>query len=151
MTGEAKRGACLCGAVRFTVTGPLRAVVACHCAQCRKLYTNFAAFSAARRGDLTITEDDALVWYASSPGVRRGFCGRCGSALFWDKTDNDFVSVSAGALEQPSGLRCVRHIFAADKADFYEIGDGLALLPQGQGEDQWPLDGPHGHNPAGEG
>jgi len=138
MTKEVKEGACLCGAVHFEIAGPLRAVVACHCGQCRRVHSNFAAFSAARRVDLTIKSDEALSWYESSPGVRRGFCGRCGSSLFWDRASNDFVSVSAGALDQPSGLKQVRHIFGADMADFYEIGDGLEVLPQGQGDDQWP-------------
>src|SRR5262245_23873659 len=30
-----KTGSCLCGAVRFDITGPLRPVIACHCTQCR--------------------------------------------------------------------------------------------------------------------
>lgn len=142
MSEDVKKGGCLCGAVRFEVAGPLRPVVACHCGQCRQMFTNFAAFSAARRDHLTIADDGALSWYVSSPGVRRGFCGRCGSALFWDKQSNDFVSVSAGALEQPSGLHTLRHIFVADRADFYEIGDGLECLSQGQA-DPWPA---HAHN-----
>jgi hypothetical protein len=31
-----KPGSCLCGAVAFEITGPLRSVIACHCHQCRK-------------------------------------------------------------------------------------------------------------------
>ena len=31
-----KTGSCLCGAVAFEITGPLRPVIACHCHQCRK-------------------------------------------------------------------------------------------------------------------
>ena len=116
----------------------MRPVVACHCSQCRKAYTNYAAFSAARRGDLSIDNEVGLTWFESSPGVRRGFCSRCGSGLFWDNAANDFISVAAGSLDQPSGLRQVRHIFAEDKADFYEIADGLEVLPQGQGDDRWP-------------
>ncbi|WP_322096782.1 GFA family protein [Pelagibius sp.] len=115
----------------------MRPAVACHCGQCRRSYSNFAAFSAAQRGDLLIEGEEAITWYVSSPGVRRGFCSRCGSALFWDKADNDFVSVSAGSLDQPSGLTTLCHIYTDDKADFYEIGDSLPRLPQGQ-EDPWP-------------
>ena len=136
---DTKEGGCLCGAIRFRVTGPLRPVIACHCGQCRRVHSNFAAFSAARRGDLAIVNEAAVVWYGSSPGVRRGFCGGCGASLFWDKADNDFVSVSAGALDQPSGLRVLRHIHVADKGDFYEIGDSLERLPAGQ-NDPWPSD-----------
>lgn len=140
MSGEAEvhTGGCACDAVRYRVEGDMRPVVACHCSQCRKAFTNYGAFSAARRGDLSIENMEEVTWFESSPGVRRGFCRRCGGALFWDRAGNDFVSLSAGSLDQPSGLRQVRHIFMDDKADFYEIGDGLEKFPQGQGGDQWP-------------
>jgi len=143
VSGEAEvhTGGCACDAVRYRVEGDMRPVVACHCSQCRKAFTNYGAFSAARRGDLSIENMEEVTWFESSPGVRRGFCRRCGGALFWDRAGNDFVSVSAGSLDQPSGLRQVRHIFMDDKADFYEIGDGLENFPQGQGGDQWPGDG----------
>ncbi len=131
-------GGCACGVLRYRVAGELRPVVACHCSQCRKAFTNYGAFSAARRDDLHIENQTAITWYASSPGVRRGFCSRCGSALFWDRAGNDFVSISAGSLDQPSGLKQVRHIYADDKADFYEVADGLEVLPRGQGDDSWP-------------
>jgi len=134
-------GGCACGAVRYRVSGDLRPVVACHCSQCRKAFTNYGAFTAARREGLAIDNEDAVTWFDSSPGVRRGFCRRCGSALFWDNAGNSFTSIAAGTLDQPSGLKQVRHIFVADKADFYEIGDGLEQLPQGQGGNTWPKTG----------
>lgn len=135
---ETRAGGCACGAVRYRVTGEMRPVVACHCSQCRKAYTNYAAFSAVARAGLTIDNEGGVTWFESSPGVRRGFCARCGSGLFWDNEANDFISIAAGSLDQPSGLKQVRHIFGADKADFYEIGDGLEVLPRGQGSDIWP-------------
>ena len=135
---EPRRGGCACGAVRFRITGRTRPVVACHCSQCRRAFTNYGAFTAVAREGLSIDSAHEVTWYESSPDVRRGFCRRCGSALFWDSERNDFVSVAAGAFDQPSGLRQLRHIFIADKADFYEIGDGLEQLAQGQGDDVWP-------------
>jgi len=135
---EIHQGGCACGAVRYRLNGALRPVVACHCGQCRRSLTNYGAFTAVRRGGLAVDGGDAITWYDSSPGVRRGFCSRCGSALFWDCAGNDSVSVAAGTLDQPSGLRQVRHIYVADKADFYDIGDGLEQLPKGQGSDSWP-------------
>ena len=135
---EESNGGCVCGALRFLAAGPLRPVVACHCSQCRRAYTNYGAFTAVRRASLSIADPEALAWYDSSPNVRRGFCRHCGSGLFYDMQSNDFVSVAAGAFDQPSGLRQLRHIFVADKADFYVIGDGLEQLPQDQGGDTWP-------------
>lgn len=138
MSGEVREGGCACGAVRYRVSGGMRPVVACHCSQCRKAYTNYGAFTAALRDALTIENKAAVTWFDSSPGVRRGFCRRCGSALFFERAERPYTSIAAGTLDQPSGLRQVQHIFVADKADFYEIGDGLEQLPQGQGRATWP-------------
>jgi len=132
------QGGCACGAVRYRAGGELRPVVACHCSQCRKAFTNYGAFTAAARDSLTVEGGGEVSWYDSSPGVRRGFCRHCGSALFWDSSSNAFVSIAAGTLDQPSGLKLVRHVFAADKADFYDIADGLERFAQGQGGDTWP-------------
>lgn len=121
-------GGCLCGAVRFVAVGPLRPVVNCHCGQCRRIHGAFGAYSAA--DSVRFERQDGLQWYESSPGIRRGFCGNCGAPLFWDKLDRPSpFSIVAGALDQPTGLQTVRHIFVADKGDFYDLTDGL---PQDQ-------------------
>jgi hypothetical protein len=137
-TDETRTGGCACGAVRYSASGDLRPVVACHCSQCRKAFTNYGAFTAVARGGLAVDDEAAVTWYESSPGVRRGFCRRCGSALFWDRAAAGYVSIAAGTLDQPSGLTQVRHIYVADKADFYQLGDGLEQLPQGQPGSSWP-------------
>jgi hypothetical protein len=139
--GAPHGGGCACGAVRFSVTGELRPVVACNCSQCRRSLTNYGAFTAVTRDGVTVDNEAGVTWFDSSPGVRRGFCRRCGSTLFWDNAANPFVSVAAGAFDQPSGLRLRRHIYVADKADFYDIADGLEQLRQGQGGDVWPRGG----------
>jgi hypothetical protein len=48
--------------------------------------------------------------------------------LFWERIDSPSISISAGSLDQPTDLRTVRHVFVADKADYYEITDGLEQL-----------------------
>jgi hypothetical protein len=48
-------GACLCGAVRYEVKGPLRDVVNCHCSMCQRLHGNFGPHSKARKENITIT------------------------------------------------------------------------------------------------
>jgi len=136
--GTERKGGCACGEVRFRTGGELRPVVACHCSQCRRAFTNYGAFTAVERSALAVDNEAAVSWFDSSPGVRRGFCRHCGSALFWDRASNDYVSIAAGAFDQPSGLQLARHVYVADKADFYDIGDGLEQFPQGQGLDLWP-------------
>ena len=122
MAGGIQDGGCLCGDVRFRVTGPLRDVIACHCSMCRRATGAFVAATAAADADLAVTGADALRWYRSSDEAERGFCGRCGSNLFWRRPGSGRTSILAGCLDQPTGLRIGRHIFVADKGDFYEIG-----------------------------
>ncbi len=116
-------GGCLCGAVRFRVSGPLRDVVNCHCSMCRKLHGVFGAHSKAKKRDIAIIEDRGLKWYRTSKIAQRGFCRDCGSSLFWQPDEQDATGILAGSLDQPTGLTTMGHIFVGGKADFYEISD----------------------------
>ena len=124
-------GGCLCGAVRYEVSGPLRAVVACHCSQCRRTSGHFGAFTATRPEDLVLIESDGLRWYRSSETARRGFCGVCGSNLFWEPVSGGLVSICAGTLDLPTGLASAAHVFVEDSGDYYTIGDGLPQKADG--------------------
>ena len=86
-SGTGGHGSCLCGSVKYRVDGPLREVVACHCQQCRKQSGHFYAATDCTDDDLTIEDGGALTWYAASDFAKRGFCKKCGSALFWRRND----------------------------------------------------------------
>lgn len=124
-------GGCLCGAVRYEVRGPLRAVVDCHCEQCRRTSGHFAAFTATRQEDLVMTESGGLRWYRSSATAERGFCEVCGSSLFWEPASDERVSIAAGTLDLPTGLATGAHVFVDDAGDYYTIGDGLPQRADG--------------------
>ncbi|MDQ2632180.1 MAG: GFA family protein [Pseudomonadota bacterium] len=119
------KGSCLCGAVRFTASGPLRGVIYCHCSQCRKQSGHYYAATNVAIDDLAVEGCEKITWYEASTFAKRGFCSVCGSALFWKRNEADEISVMAGAFEQPSGLKAEAHIFVADKGDYYTIDDGL--------------------------
>ncbi|ODA67750.1 Glutathione-dependent formaldehyde-activating enzyme [Methyloligella halotolerans] len=127
--GNVKTGGCLCGSVRYEVRGELRPVVNCHCSQCRKTHGHFIGYTSADRNDLVLAEESGLRWYQSSEKARRGFCHQCGASLFWEPTEGSSVAISAGTLDAPTGLKTVRHIFVAEKGDYYEIDDGLPQFP----------------------
>ena len=131
MVAVTAKGSCNCGGVTYTVTGPLREVIACHCTQCRKQSGHFYAATNVANGDLQIEESGALKWYAASPEAQRGFCRECGSALFWKPVDGTHTSILVGTLDgDAGGVKLDRHIFVADKGDYYEISDDL---PQAEG------------------
>lgn len=125
---ESHHGGCLCGAVRYTITGPLRDIVACHCSQCRRTSGHFVAATSAPAAALTVERDTGLAWYRSSDTAERGFCRVCGGNLFWRMLGSKDVSVMAGTLDAPTGLRISKHIFVADKSDYYTLEDGAPQL-----------------------
>jgi hypothetical protein len=115
--------------VRYEVRGPLRDVLLCHCVECRRWSGHVFAATAARREHLVLLEDRGLRWIVS-PGsesdARRGFCGECGSSLFWDAPARDTISIAAGSLDEPTGLRSVGHVYVSQAGDYYELlEDGL--------------------------
>ena len=115
-------GGCLCGAVRYEVRGALRDVVFCHCSHCRRTHGHVAAYAACARADLVLTEDRGLRWYADGDR-ERGFCDACGASLFWRAAGRETVSVAAGSIDPPSGLRTVGQIFVASAGDYYAVRD----------------------------
>lgn len=124
-----RTGGCLCGGVRYRYQGPLRPVVSCHCEQCRRTSGHFAAGAAGYRDRLTIDDGGTLRWYESSPDVYRGFCGECGASLFW--TDRpERLTIMAGTLDQPTGLRLTHQIFTAYAGDYYDIDPALPAAPE---------------------
>lgn len=129
-------GGCLCGAVRYEVRGVVGELHACHCGQCRRQSGHFVVAASAKNEDFVLTESRGLKWYRSSDWARRGFCGECGSALFWDDGGEE-ISLNVGSLDQPTGLALQKHIFVDEKADYYEISDEL---PKFEGSDR-PLPG----------
>lgn len=124
-------GGCLCGAVTYKISGPLRPVIYCHCLQCRKTSGHFVAATSVAREHICI--EGGVTWFQSSKSARRGFCRTCGSNLFWDGKGVN-LSIFAGTLDDVDGLKAKGHIFVADKGAYYELTDGLPCAAQDDAE-----------------
>jgi hypothetical protein len=74
---------------------------------------------------------DTLKWFVAVPGFRRGFCSECGSSLFFEEVGGERVSIAAGTLDEPQGLKIAAHIFVAEAGDYYSIGHGVRMSPDG--------------------
>ena len=120
-------GACLCGAVRYQVDGPLTAMVHCHCSMCRKHHGgSFATFaSAPLMGFRWMAGEDNVGTYASSDKGQRSFCRSCGSVAPTLIKEMDMVICPAGNFVGDLDLRPQAHWFVGSKAPWYSIGDSL--------------------------
>ena len=127
MNDQLSHGSCMCGDVSYTVVGPLREVYNCHCDRCRRFTGHHMAATAAPTSSVRIDPNESLAWYFAAEGVEYGFCARCGSSLFWrTAADPEKLSITAGSLNQPTGLRTTRAWYVADAGDYHERPSGLA-------------------------
>ncbi|MGB3246628.1 MAG: GFA family protein [Sulfitobacter sp.] len=117
------KGSCNCGAITFSVTGDVSSVSNCHCGQCRKQSGNVWASAVVQQADIDITGDPR--WYRASAGAARGFCPTCGAFLFWKHDSETSMSFALGAIDGRTGLKIEKHIFVADKGDYYDIADSV--------------------------
>jgi len=119
-------GKCQGSAVVYEDDGADEPVVVCHCRQCRTWSGHRWASSAAPAARFRLAEERGLCRFQSSGGERRGFCGTCGTSLFWQKA-SDRICFSARSLDGPTGLEvarrmCVAEATAGPTADLLEAG-----------------------------
>lgn len=112
-------GGCLCGAVRFTVSGPFQRFALCYCSRCRK------ATGSAHASNL-FTEAGNVEWLAGRDLLRRHelegaerfsrtFCTTCGSPVPCVSRDGRRLLVPAGCLDEGPGIPPGFRIYLADR------------------------------------
>jgi hypothetical protein len=132
--GTTLHGSCLCGGVRYEITGPLGRASHCHCAMCRKAHgAAFGSYARVKSVDFRFTTGAALVTsYRSSEHVIRTFCKVCGSTLQWlYEPRPEIQTVTLGTLDDDPGIRPELHIYVAGKAPWFEITDDLPQRAEG--------------------
>ena len=120
-------GSCLCGSVRYEVSGPCTTMMSCHCSMCRKHHGSaFATYvSAPLAGFRWTSGEDALLPYQSSEHGLRNSCRVCGSTLPLTLPTLGLAVLPAGPLEGELGLTPQAHMFVGSKAPWYTITDQL--------------------------
>ena len=116
--GREFAGRCHCGSVRFTLRGPLRPLIICHCTDCYRLGGSSWTATSVPLPQFTLTDcagtlaaDDRISWYRSSSIARRGFCARCHSHMFYRPDKADTIAVAVGMLDSTEGLFVLGHIY----------------------------------------
>lgn len=119
-------GHCLCGAIRYECTGEPILVAHCHCESCRRQTSSpVTTFILVPRPTLSFTQGQPKE-FASSPGVRRGFCADCGSPIYY-RTDRrpDVIDLYALTLDDAAAIGPQCHVHAAEQLPWFEVLDDL--------------------------
>ncbi|WP_177418122.1 GFA family protein [endosymbiont of Lamellibrachia barhami] len=128
MSANTYKGGCLCGKVRFEITGEIENIIYCHCSQCRK--AQGSAFATNGNVDVEafvfISGEEELTGYQSTPGQTKYFCKHCGSPII-SKNESlpNKVRVRLGTVESDIRERPVAHIFVTSKANWETLPDDL--------------------------
>src|SRR6516162_3352234 len=125
-------GGCLCGAVRYEVSGAARHLCYCHCESCRRASGAAAVpWGTFDRHSFRVTRG-TLAEFRSSEPVWRGFCAACGSSLTYrHATRPAEIDVTLVTLDEAAQLAPQMHVWVADKLPWARIDDGLPQCLRG--------------------
>jgi len=121
------RGSCLCGKVKFEISGTPHSLSYCHCSRCRKTAGVFSTVMIGKAQDLNVVQGrDEIAKYVPEPPwkLERCFCRTCGTSL-GDMAGDDVYVIAASALDDDPGIKPTLHIHTAAKPHWYEIDDDL--------------------------
>lgn len=123
-------GTCLCGTVRFEISGEFESFFLCHCSRCRKDTGSAHAanlFSATAAITWLSGRDSIKTYRVPASRHQRSFCELCGSALPSMHGDGTLLVVPAGSLDSEIDIRPTAHICFASRAGW---DDHLEDIPK---------------------
>ena len=127
-------GGCLCGKVRYTISGDPVFTGVCHCKNCQKgTGSAFSVVAGIPAQALSVTGD--LKTYIgrgdSGQETRRRFCPECGSPIASEASIMPGVTmVEVGTLDEPSAVKPAMHIYCRSKLDWMAIPEGVGAFPE---------------------
>ena len=124
-------GGCMCGAVRYETTGDSFGVAHCHCHSCRRNTRRrntgaaVATFVGLAREQFNYSAGAPRI-FNSSPGVRRSFCGDCGTPLTYEADNHPGeVHVHISTFDRPEAFPPQLHVYFADAIPWLHLDDHL--------------------------
>lgn len=95
------KGQCLCGDIQYEVSEFEADYANCFCTMCQKSSGSaYATYAPAKSCAIDwLRNESKIVIYRSSDTAERGFCGVCGSNLFFRILDSDEYEIALGTLD----------------------------------------------------
>ena len=125
-------GGCLCGSVRYEVSGEARNLCYCHCTSCRRAAgAPLVPWGTFGRDGFRLTRG-TLAEYRSSAPVVRGFCAACGTSLTYRHEQRPTeLDVALATLDEAARFAPQMHVWVGDKLPWVSISDGLPQFAAG--------------------
>ena len=128
-------GGCLCGAVRYSISAPLKNVIACHCTHCRKISGAGSSHNVVvPTAAITITSGETKVYKDTAQSgntLFRHFCANCGSSLMSRREKMPEMTVlKVGTLDDAAGLQIAMNVWTDSALPWMHIDPALDHYPQ---------------------
>jgi len=138
-TGKVE-GRCLCGSVVFRYDATPNWTLHCHCESCRRATSSpMTTWVSVPRGAFVVVKG-APRYYRSSPGVKRGFCGNCGSPLTYENESiPDEVHLYAASLSDQGSVVPTGHVHVSAQLSWFEVLDELPRYANDYGPGVAPI------------
>ena len=120
-------GGCLCGSVRYQVTGTPEVASICHCRYCQLRSGSAFGISVYFAQDQVQLGDGAVKTHelttASGRAFDTRFCTECGTTVWWTiGTRPNSIGISGGTFDPPSFWYAIdREVFTRSSAAFISI------------------------------
>ena len=128
MSGQCEiSGQCLCGEVTVTATVTDPVVRACHCDMCRRHTSSM--FMSLPADNIVFSGPTKT--FQSSTWAERGFCGTCGSTLWYASAGDGHINPSAGLFDNAAGAALTLEFFTDAAPQGYALaGDHRKMSTQ---------------------
>ena len=128
-------GGCICGSVRYRLTGEPTNSMICHCQTCRRVAASpIVAWVTFPSAQFHLLQGHPAE-FRSSELVRRTFCAACGTPLTYEHRDGvGFVDVTTCSLDQPGKFPPTHHSWLSHDLPWVRFGDGLPTFQESRHE-----------------
>ena len=121
-------GGCLCGAIRYEITGERVRAAHCHCDECRRATgSSFATVAFFKEEDVKVIQGTPKQFFHpadSGNTMTKEFCGNCGSQVLGAGSGSPGVrSVRVGTLDDASFVKPQMNLYTGKALPFTRLPD----------------------------
>ena len=122
-------GGCFCRDVRYEIWGRSVWSSICYCQTCTRTTGSLAVgWTGIEKSRFRFVKGEPRL-FQSTPGVWRGFCPKCGTALTYQKDPSvvkgarDDVYITTRSLDDPTAYPPEEHVFYGERVSWFEVRD----------------------------
>uniref|UniRef100_UPI002FBD9BC8 GFA family protein n=1 Tax=Vibrio vulnificus TaxID=672 RepID=UPI002FBD9BC8 len=128
------KGSCLCGGIRFSVSGFSEKAANCYCSMCRKFHGAAFGTLVGVRGLQWLSGEQLLKEFVASNGTIRTFCSDCGSSLGFRVKGSTHaeIELAISTFDDDIPVKIDSQIYTAYKASWCHLDPKLPAFAEGR-------------------